>query len=78
MAQSGERTVEAVLRIVPAWVSAMTGRSIRTCAHSLFLLSNLVAKLNSVMRHVLARSKLPSVDSIDGSFRKNGRPRFGY
>jgi hypothetical protein len=33
-----------------------------------FLLSNAVAKLSSVMSHALARSKLPSVDSIQSSF----------
>jgi len=42
-----------------------------------FLLSNLVAKLNSLVRHVLVRSELPSVDSIQSSFLENGRPRFG-
>jgi len=41
------------------------------------LLSNLVAKLNSVMCHALARSKLPSVDSIQSSLLENGGPRLG-
>jgi hypothetical protein len=57
----------------------LNDRQINTYLRTLaFLLSNAVAKLNSVMSHTLARSKLPSVDSIQSSFLENGRPRFGY
>ncbi len=56
----------------------LNDRQINTYLRTLaFLLSNAVAKLNSVMSHTLARSKLPSVDSIQSSFLEKGRPRFG-
>src|SRR5580692_2136049 len=57
----------------------LNDRQINTYLRTLaFLLSNAVAKLTSVMSHVLARSKFPSVESLLSSFLGNGRPRFGY
>jgi hypothetical protein len=56
----------------------LNDRQINTYLRTLaFLLSNAVAKLNSVMSYALARPKLPSVDGIQSSFLENGRPRFG-